>query len=545
MKGGEIKVQQRIREIIRFAGIILPFSLAIISLFPGVDKPYALEPSKTLSIVMIPWLVLSLLMFVYPARTKKDIIVRLGAYHVCASAFVLLISGFLLPFVPLGWALLLLVSYMYLSRLGIIINVATLVAVAITDILISKDSSEEIAMNIIAVLSILMVGLIIVTISRIQRADSEELVESRAQESLQSGRMNTLINNLADAVITINDEGKVEVFNAASLNLLNTNVGLKDQFIDDVIKIEDQSGKAVKLFQMAKKARGVRIRDDVSLVIDDDEALRLEVTASPVRSNYSRSKGEGSSDGYILILRDITKSKSLEEERDEFISVVSHELRTPITIAEGTISNVQLMLQKDKVPPGTLERGLADAHEQIIFLSKMVNDLSTLSRAERGVADVPEVIDVKELIDSLYNEYAPQAKKKSLLFDVDAHGKLGTVTASRLYVHELLQNLITNAIKYTKEGSITIHVTRDEKQVLFEVKDTGIGISKGDQAKIFNKFYRSEDYRTRETGGTGLGLYVAAKLSKKLGTQVRVTSRLNYGSNFSFSLPASSESPIH
>ena len=71
---------------------------------------------------------------------------------------------------------------------------------------------------------------------------------------------------------------------------------------------------------------------------------------------------------------------------------------------------------------------------------------------------------------------------------------------------------------------------------MFEVKDTGIGISKSDQAKIFNKFYRSEDYRTRETGGTGLGLYVATKLAKKLGTKIGIHSRLNHGSSFSFTL---------
>ena len=72
----------------------------------------------------------------------------------------------------------------------------------------------------------------------------------------------------------------------------------------------------------------------------------------------------------------------------------------------------------------------------------------------------------------------------------------------------------------------------------FSVSDTGIGISKSDQTKIFNKFYRSEDYRTRETGGTGLGLYVAMKLSKKLGTHIDLKSRLNHGSTFSFELPA-------
>ena len=541
MKGGEVRVKQRIREVLRFAAILVPFSLVLYTWLVDLDFSHNMRADYVFSAVMIPWLTLSLVMFVYPAKKTYDMTIRLGAYHLCAGAYVLLLAGFLTPFVSLAWVLLLLVSYIYLRRQGILLNLATLFAVVFMDILLHGNNTDVIVVDLVSISSIFLIGTIMIIISRIQRADSEELVRTKAQESLQSGRMNTLINNLADAVININEEGRVELYNAASLNLLNTNVGLHKQLIDDVIKVQNRSGKTVKLLTMAKKARGVRVRDDLLLDIDG-ETIRLEVTASPVRSSYSRSKGESSADGYILILRDITKAKSLEEERDEFISVVSHELRTPITIVEGTLSNTQLMLEKGKTPPGTLERSLSDAHDQIMFLSRMVNDLSTLSRAERGVADEAEQIDIRTMVDSLFNEYAPQAEKKKLHFDLDASGKLGTVTTSHLYLRELLQNMITNAIKYTKEGSITFRVTRTGKSITFEVKDTGIGISKSDQAKIFNKFYRSEDYRTRETGGTGLGLYVAAKLAKKLGTTIEVKSRLNHGSTFSFVMPADSKS---
>ncbi len=535
MQGGDIRVEQRVRTIIRFAGVILPLSLALLGVIPGLHLFRDTDPNYLFPLIMISWLVLSLALFVIPSSTNRDALVRLSVYHLCVGAYILFVTGFAIPFIPLGWVLLLLVTYIYLGKIGILLNFLALFFVVTGDAFLHGSSRQHIVMDIISVLSIFIIGAIIVVLHRIQRSDSEELLKSKAQESLQSGRMNTLINNLADAVININEEGKVELYNAASLNLLNTNIGLHEQPIDNVIKVEDQSGKPVKLLQIAKKAKGVKVRDDLSLRIDD-ETIRLEVTASPVRSSYSRSKGQSATDGYILILRDITKAKSLEEERDEFISVVSHELRTPITIVEGTLSNVQLMLERGKTPPGTIERGLADAHEQIMFLSRMVNDLSTLSRAERGVADAAEEIDIKSMIDGLFNEYAPQAKKRDLLFDIDVVGTLGTITASHLYLRELLQNLITNAIKYTKEGTITLRVARKDAGVTFEVIDTGIGISKSDQAKVFNKFYRSEDYRTRETGGTGLGLYVASKLSKKLGTTINLKSRLNHGSTFSFSL---------
>lgn len=541
MISGGVQVKQRTRETVRFAGILLPIALVLYGILVDLIPINGRQPDYVFSAVMIPWVLFSLAMFLFRSKNQLTVFIRLAAYHVFAGAYVILISGFLTPFVALAWVLLMLVSYIYLSNKGLLLNLIILVAASISNTLMHMDSREAVIANITSVASIIIIGTVIIAISRIQQADSEELARTKAQESLQSNRIHTLINNLADAVINIDAEGRVEIYNAASLSLLNTNVSLHQQLIDEVIVLRNQSGKRVKLLDMAQKTRGVRKRDDLSLEIDE-EVIRLEVTTSPIRSTYSRSRGESSTDGYVLIMRDITKSKSLEEERDEFISVVSHELRTPITVVEGTLSNVQVMLEKGKTPPGTLERSLADAHEQIMFLSRMVNDLSTLSRAERGMADDVEQIDVKTMATSLFKEYAPQAEKKKLHFNLDATGQLGTVTTSHLYLRELLQNLITNAIKYTKEGSVTLQVSRSGKSVVFAVRDTGIGISKGDQLRIFDKFYRSEDYRTRETGGTGLGLYVASKLSRKLGTNIEIKSRLNHGSTFSFSMPVDTKS---
>ncbi|QWQ32688.1 ATP-binding protein [Candidatus Minimicrobia naudis] len=108
-----------------------------------------------------------------------------------------------------------------------------------------------------------------------------------------------------------------------------------------------------------------------------------------------------------------------------------------------------------------------------------------------------------------------------MVFNLDIGGRLGVVKVSRLYLEEILQNFITNAIRYTQKGSITLSIKKNKSgEITFKVIDTGIGISKADIAKIFDKFYRAEDYRTRETKGTGLGLYVSAKLAKKLGCKI-------------------------
>ncbi len=185
-----------------------------------------------------------------------------------------------------------------------------------------------------------------------------------------------------------------------------------------------------------------------------------------------------------------------------------------------------------------LSSSITTAHDQILYLAKMVNDLSTLSRAERGIADSPEEIDVAEAIHAMHHKYEGEAHERKLHLNVDLGTKLGKINVSRLYFEELLQNFVTNAIKYTKEGSVTISAKRTKNVIKFTVKDTGIGISRGDQTKVFNKFYRSEDYRIRETNGTGLGLYVSTKLAHKLHTHIELSSRLNHGSAFSFELPA-------
>jgi len=537
MYQGGVTINQRTAQIIRFSGLIIPVALTMYGLlvqYNILDATHYVSDGVFYGI-MIPWIILAIIQFLWDSQTALTSAFRLVSYHLLSAAYILFVSGFSTPFI-VAWVLLFLASYAYFSRLGLRLSILTLMAVAGLDSYLHATDSTLLSLNVISLLAILIVGLAAVAISQTQEVDGAELTRSKAQENLQRERILTIVNNLADAVLSTDEKGVIRVYNAASLNLLDTNSSLNGHHIDEILTLYGQDEKPVSLFDDFKKAHGVVVRDDLTMTIEG-ETLRLEVTYSPIRSTYSKTKRAESQDGFIIIMRDVTKAKSLEEERDEFISVVSHELRTPITIAEGTISNVQVMMERPNISEAVLKEGIATAHDQVIFLSKMVNDLSTLSRAERGVADEPEPIDVRSMVDDLYSEYSPQAAKKQLHFDLDLSSHLGQVTASRLYLKELLQNFITNSIKYTKEGGITLRVTRKDSLITFEVQDTGIGISKTDQAKIFNKFYRSEDYRTRETGGTGLGLYVARKLSKKLGTKIELHSRLNHGSTFGFSLP--------
>lgn len=378
---------------------------------------------------------------------------------------------------------------------------------------------------------------IIVKIVEAQTLDHARLVNTRKRESLQYNRMQALINGLSDAIISFDNKGIIKLYNSAALNLLDTNKSLVGKNIDEVVKLYNKTAtkkSRASLFEVISAENRQLETEDYMHRFEDGEEIRLNIISAPIRNSYGKDRA--SKEGYIAILRDITKVKSLEEERDEFISVISHELRTPITITEGTLSNMMFFAQKNKADEGIV-KGLGEAHDQVVYLAKMINDLSALSRAERGDGLEQESIDVDMFVHDLYQIYSPQAKNAGLTMDLDVVGKIGQVQTSKLYLEEILQNLITNAIKYTSQGSVTLKVRRLEKGIEFAVIDTGHGISKSDQNKVFQKFYRSEDYHTRETGGTGLGLYVADKLSNKLGMRIKLQSRLNHGSTFSFVLP--------
>ncbi len=358
----------------------------------------------------------------------------------------------------------------------------------------------------------------------------KELERAREHHAADRGQLVTIINSMSVGMMSVSANGVIRLYNAALLALIDTNESITGKNVSDIFHtFSSVDGTPVDLMSIVQTTYMTR-REDIVLKYDDNDEIRLGITINPIRESRGVVKG------YIFIVEDITKQKSLEEERDEFISVISHELRTPITIVEGSISNAQLLLER-KAEPAVLKKTFDDAHEQIVFLANMVNDLGTLSRAERGVGDTPEPIDIDALATELHSKYSPRARERKLHFNLDIVGRIGTVHSSRLYLEEMLQNFITNSIKYTPKGSVTLHIRKTGAGVLFAVKDTGIGISKTDQKRIFEKFYRSEDYRTRETSGTGLGLYVVQKLAHKLGVTIDITSRLNHGSTFSFALP--------
>ncbi len=350
---------------------------------------------------------------------------------------------------------------------------------------------------------------------------------------LEHQRLTSLINSMGDGVVALDEAQRILFYNGAALNILDLNESMDGRYLSSVLKVVDKNSQDVDIHKIISDASTPVFFRDYRLIYPDKSDINIYISVAPVRLGY----GKEGTHGYVVLLRDISREKSLEEERDEFISVVSHELRTPITIAEGNISNAQMIVEKGGSNQ-QIQEALRQAHDQTVFLSSMINDLSTLSRAQRGklVVDV-ESINVHELLRDLKQNYLPEAEVKGLTIQTEIDDNLELLHSGRLYVREILQNFITNAIKYTEKGHVTIGAKPYSDGVKFYVADTGIGLSKNDKEKVFDKFFRSEDFRTRKNSGTGLGLYVTLKLSRLLHAEIDLESELNKGSVFSISIP--------
>lgn len=377
----------------------------------------------------------------------------------------------------------------------------------------------------------LIYGATLLILSLYNSDRSRMVAHKAAPRSVADDGLATLINNLNSGIIRLDKQLQISLYNASVLVILDTNATLTGKPISEVLPLTDLNDQPIDIAKLITKTNRTKVDDELLYHYQTGEKVRLEMTISPIKNVY----GVAEDGEYIVILRDVTLAKNLEMERDEFISVISHELRTPIAIAEASVSNLELMLTK-QADPLLIANAIKKAHQQLVFLADMTNDLASLARADRAEIVQYQSVDLTKTLQALFEKYQSEVSSKGLRFDLDLDPKLPKIATQPLYLEEILQNLLTNAIKYTRTGGVTLAARVKARTIEIAVIDTGLGIAKNQQAKIFDKFYRVEDYRTRQTGGTGLGLYVAQKLAHKLGAELKLTSRVGFGSTFSLVL---------
>lgn len=256
--------------------------------------------------------------------------------------------------------------------------------------------------------------------------------------------------------------------------------------------------------------------------------------------------------GIIMLTEDITKLKEQElelrdakekaeiasEAKASFLSVMSHEIRTPLN---AVIGMSHLLMQEN--PRKDQLQGLNIIRFSGENLLSIVNDILDYNKIEAGKVELENItFDLEELVDNIRHAHAFRAEENSvslkLLYDKDLPAY---VRGDSVRLSQIMNNLLSNAIKFTKEGSVRLVVeqvrrTDQEVTVYFEFKDTGIGISKENVEKIFDRFVQAESHISRNFGGTGLGLSITKRLLEAMGSQIEVSSRLGKGSVFSFEL---------
>lgn len=473
--------------------------------------------------------------FAWNPYTKSKVLAYNILFAISGGMLSVFIVGYNQPIVFLAWVMLIITTAVYFNKIvpTIIYGIFATSSVLWT---LLNISDLTIGNSLAILFSTAFIGFIttyVIDIWDLFSKNVKQLDSSIENEKIVRERLSSLINSMADGVLAVDENCKILEYNGALLNILDLNLTLRGENITKIGSFVDANNQKVDIAKIVQGTRTQQINRDLRIVYSDKTHANLYISIASVHLGF----GHEYTKGFVLVMRDITREKSLEEERDEFISVISHELRTPIAIAEGEVSNAEFLAEKIKADEKIVD-ALKHAHDQVLFLGEMVNDLATLSRAERGKLDVViEDINLQELIDVLIDDYQPQAKQKGLKFEASIGQDIKTFSSSPLYLKEILQNFITNSIKYTEKGSVTLLVSKTENGAKFQVTDTGIGISKSDQQRVFDKFFRSEDYRTRANSGTGLGLYVTTKLSRLIHADIEVESELNKGSKFIIKVP--------
>lgn len=223
--------------------------------------------------------------------------------------------------------------------------------------------------------------------------------------------------------------------------------------------------------------------------------------------------------------------------RRQLLADVAHELRTPISVLRG-----QLEAMLDGVFPLTTEN-LAVAHEETILLGRLVDDLRTLSLADAGQLPLHRRdVDPAETIARAAAAFAPLFEAENVMLRVEAAQSLPVLWADSERLDQVLGNLLTNALRYAAQGGqeppeVRLSAERDPDGVRFTVADNGPGLSEEAQARIFDRFWRSDQSRSREAGGSGLGLAISRAIVESHGGRLRVESRLGEGTAFHITLP--------
>lgn len=239
----------------------------------------------------------------------------------------------------------------------------------------------------------------------------------------------------------------------------------------------------------------------------------------------------------LLVLRDVTEARRVEEMRRDFVADASHELKTPVAAIRATAETLRVAIREDPESAGRFAGRLAG---DAVRLSRIVADLLDLSRLETEEPD-RDPVRLDRIVAEESDRIRDRASKAGI--DLEVRVEATTVRGDRKDLSLLLANLLDNAVRYTgRGGSVRVRLAASGDEAVLTISDTGVGIPSRDLPRIFERFYRVDRARSRETGGTGLGLSIARHVAERHGGRVEVESELGRGSTFRVILSAAAGS---
>lgn len=327
-------------------------------------------------------------------------------------------------------------------------------------------------------------------------------------------KLSKLVNSLAGGVVLIDEKGFIKMENQTFLSMFNLE-SLMDQEYHLIEKIKP-------LFQPITEAFTAEVNKRVQI---KNQERFFDLIMTPI---FDDSVFEG----LLILVNDITELKIAEQFQKQFTADVSHELKTPLSAILGM---TEIMINSP-VKPDKQKEFLKTLHEEAVRLEKMIKDLLIISKLDRiDLEFIKTPTSIKSIVEKSSRLLQTQIERKNLqlIIKVDDY----RLMLEEQKFHQVMVNLLSNALQYTDHGSITIEGEKLQEFYQLKVIDTGIGMDEEHLPFVFKRFYRVDAARSRESGGSGLGLSIVKNVVVKHGGQIKVISQINQGTTFTILLP--------
>lgn len=342
-------------------------------------------------------------------------------------------------------------------------------------------------------------------------------------------KINGAIENASDLIFITDAQGTIIFSNKALENILGYTqeeiIG-KDPFF---FSIESGNPSYKKILQTIKRSRN-EFKGEIVNKRKNGEEFTADTHLSPVFTE------RGALSYLVCIERDITEQKKLDRIKTEFISLATHQLRTPLTTiyltAEMLLNEIAIATNKEN------KKYLQNILHDVKNMTSMIETLLNVSRIELDAIEIePRLFDPPFLLRQVLEDVTPLIKEKRITLKESYATNIPNIPIDPKVMHIILENIASNAIKYTpRNGLITAKILKTNKDIIFEISNTGKGIPTGDQPHIFTKLFRAHNIKNT-VDGVGLGLYMTKSLVEKSGGDIWFRSQENKETTFSISIP--------